>query len=200
MKSKTLNIVINPPKDIIKLAMKTSKKLGGEFVLDCKDYFPHITLYMSEFPEKNLVKIGKTLKNSLENCKSFKLIDTRKCGGKRGYVYATYMRDKNIASFQKKIVELLNPLRENLIRQKDLDRLQTYTKAERENVKRYGYRLAGRLYNPHLTLTKFPEDKIIDIKKIRIPDLSFTVNEIGLYYGEEFGTCNDLIAKFNLKK
>ncbi len=200
MKSKTLIIAICPPKNILDSAIEASKKLRGDFVLDCKNFFPHITLYMTEFPEKNLTKIKSSLKKYLRSYKVFKLIAAQKPDGKRGYVYATYLLDKNISDFQDMIVEQLNPLRENLIRQKDLNRIETYTPEEIKNVKKYGYRMSGKLYNPHLTLTKFSENKIVDLKKIMLPDLSFTVREIGLYYGGESGTCNDEIARFKLKK
>ena len=57
MKSQPFNIVIVPPKEISQQAIKLSRKFKGSkslFVLNQKNKFPHLSLYMLELPLINL--------------------------------------------------------------------------------------------------------------------------------------------------
>ncbi len=135
MKSESFNVVIYPPTDISKKAISISKKLkkkGGLFVLDCKNYFPHITLYMTEFPLKNVAKIRKLLKQFATKTKPFEINSLKYRQNKDGSIDIDYSRSKNINELQKKIIKLLNPLREGLMREKDKARINGMTKAERK--------------------------------------------------------------------
>ena len=79
-KTKPFNIVIYPPVEISKRAIAVSKKLKskkGLFVLDGKNYFPHITLYMTEFPLKNVAKVKKLLKQFATKTKPFEISSSK---------------------------------------------------------------------------------------------------------------------------
>ena len=156
-KSKSFNIVICPPSEISKKAIGVSKKLtskGSLFVLDGKNYFPHITFYMTEFPLKNVTMIRKLLRQLATKTKPFQINSLRYRQDENGYIDVVYRRSSNVNGLQKKIIKLLNPLREDLIRDKDQARMGELTKAGQKNIKLYGHRSVGVKYFPHLTFTK----------------------------------------------
>jgi len=200
-KTKPFNVAIYPPAEISKRVIAISKKLknkNGLFVLDGKNYFPHITLYMTEFPLKNMVKIKKLLKQFAVKTKPFEISSSKYRQNTDGYIDIDYKKSKNINEFQKKIIKLLNPLREGQIREKDKARISEMTKAEQKNLKLYGYRSVGDKFFPHLTfskLEKFDKSALLNIDK---SNFSFKVNKIGFFYLGDYGTCHKLIEIFDL--
>ncbi len=200
-KSKSFSIVIYPPSGISKKAIGVSKKLkskGGLFVLDGKNYFPHITSYMTEFPLRNVTMIRKLLRQLATKTKSFQINSLGYRQDKNGYVDTVYRRSNNVSGLQGKIIKLLNPLREGLIRDKDRVRMGELGKAEQKNIKLYGYRSVGVKYFPHLTFTKLEKFNKSDFSRIDKLDFSFKVSRIGFFYSGEHGTCRELIEIFDL--
>ena len=122
MKSKSFNVVIYPPQEISKKAIGVSKKLkkkGGLFVLDGKNYFPHLTIYMTEFPIKNVSKIRKILRNVAAKTKPFRATSLKYRQSADGYIDVDFKKSREIKGLQKKTIALLDPLRECLLRSKD---------------------------------------------------------------------------------
>lgn len=201
MKSKPFNIAIYPPVEISKKAIGVSKKLKNKnslFVLDGKNYFPHITLYMTEFPLKNVAKIRKLLKQFAAKTKPFGINSSKYRQNKDGYIDVAYRRSKNIDEFQKKVIKLLNPLREGLMREKDKARMSEMTKAEQKNLKLYGYRSVSGNYFPHLSFTKLEKFDKSALSHIDKSNFSFKVGRIGFFYRGDYGTCRKLIEIYNL--
>ncbi|OGF26938.1 hypothetical protein A2242_02890 [Candidatus Falkowbacteria bacterium RIFOXYA2_FULL_47_9] len=200
-KTKPFNIVIYPPAEISKRAITVSKKLRNRnalFVLDGKNYFPHITLYMTEFPLKNVAKIRKLLKQFAVKTKPFEISSSKYRQNTDGYIDVDYKKSKNINELQKKIIKLLNPLREGQMREKDKARISAMTKTEQKNLKLYGYRGVGAKFFPHLTFTKLEKfDKSV-LSNIDKSNFSFKVNKIGFFYLGNYGACYKLIEIFDL--
>ena len=199
--SRPFNIVILPPKNISQKAISISKKLrvkGGLFTLGNKVYFPHVTLYMAEFPLKNIPKIKSLLQKFVIKIKPFNLnsSDYRQSPG--GYVDVAYKKSKKIKDIQKSLIDLLNPLREGLIMESDKERLHTSIKTEQKNIKLYGYRYAKSQFDPHITFTKLKE---YNTSAVAMPktDFSFKAESVAIFSKGEHGTCNKLIKKFNLQ-
>ena len=200
-KSNSFNIVICPPDGISDKAIRVSKTLkfkGGLFVLDKKNYFPHVSLYMTEFPVKNLPKIKKLLQQIVVETKSFKMTSTKYEQNKRGSIAVDYRKSKNIKWLQKKIIGSLNPLREGLVRKKDRAKMHELSRAQQKNVKLYGYRRVGVEFNPHLTFTTFEKFNKAVIQIIPKINFSFKAEEIGFLYLGNHGTCKKFIARFKL--
>ena len=200
-KTKPFNIVICPPPEISKKAIRISKKLKnkkGLFVLDGKNYFPHITLYMTEFPLRNMTKVRKLLKQFAAKTKPFEINSSKYRQNIDGYIDVDYKRSKNINELQKKIVKLLNPLREGQMREKDKARMSEMTKAEQKNLKLYGYRNVGDKFFPHLTFSKLEKFDKSALSNIDKSNFSFKVDKIGFFYLGDYGTCRKLIEIFDL--
>ena len=131
MKSKSFNVVIYPQEEISRKAISVSKKLkteGGLFVLDGKNYFPHITIYMTEFPVKNIPRIRKILRELAAKTKPFRITSLKYRENSDAYIDVDYRKNKNIKELQKKIIALLNPLRDGLLRPKEKTRINKLSK------------------------------------------------------------------------
>lgn len=197
-KSVSLNIVIYPPEDILGRAVSISRRLKKKrFVLGRKKHFPHITLYMTAFPLKNVAKVKKLLKQLAANTNPFRINFLKYRQSDDSYIDAGYRKSKNVHELQRKVIGLLNPLREGLIRDKDKARMSQRSVAEQKNIRRYGYRSVGARYFPHMTFTKLEKYDRSALSRIEELDFSFTVTKIGLFYSGDHGTCRKLIAIYD---
>ena len=201
MKTKLFNIVIYPPLNIIQKAITISKKLhrkGGLFILDNKNYFLHLTLYMVELPVKNIPQVIKTLKDLILKLKPFTITPTKYEQNETGYTNITFRRSKQLVQLQKQIVHAIQSWTEGHLREKDQVQIKKLTKTEQKNLKQYGYRNVGTLFSPHITFTKLKKynpDAFLNIPKT---NFSFRVEKIGLFYLSKHGTCTKLIKIFDL--
>jgi len=201
--STSLNIEISPTAEISQKAVKISqtfKPRGSLFTLDNKNYFPHITLYMAEFPIKNIKEILKTLEQLTSKTNSFKIKSTKYEQDSDGYIYVDYQLSENIKKLQVNIIRLLNPLREGLTREKDKLRMSKYSQAQQKNVRLYGYRSVDNEFNPHLTFTKLETFDKTALSLIPEYNFSFEATKIGLFHLGDYGTCHKPIKIFNLSK
>jgi hypothetical protein len=74
----------------------------------------------------------------------------------------------------------------------------TYTNEQRINASNTGYDLAGKLYRPHITITRFndtPDENALP--KLDL-NLSFTAEAIGLFEADDMGATKQLIEEFSL--
>ena len=195
------NIAIIPPKNISKRAISISRALAKKrtlFTLDGKNYFPHLTIYMTEFPVKNINVVKDLLKQALNSASSFKINSSGYRNDKSGFIDVNFKRNKSITHLQRKIITVLNPLREGLIRKSDKEKFKQLSKAEKRNLMLCGYRSISSNYSPHLTLTRFKEFDKNAISGIKKYDFSFHVKEIGFFKSGKHGACRKLLAKFKL--
>jgi hypothetical protein len=72
-----------------------------------------------------------------------------------------------------------------------------YTESQRINVRDVGYDLAGQLYRPHITITRFEADVAAE-PPVPSDDLSFTATMIGLFEADHLGAARRLIDRFDL--
>jgi 2'-5' RNA ligase len=202
MQSESLNIVIYPPKEINQKAIAISKQLkknGNLFILDDLNYFPHVSIYSSDFPLRNIPKIRKALRDFAAETKPFRLTSIKNRQNKKGFVDVVYRRSRGVRELQKNIIALLNPLREGLLRPRDEARMSQLREVERRNVRRYGYRSVGSEFFPHVTFTRLEKYDKSAFSKIEKSNFSFNVEEMGLFYLGQHGTCRKLIEIFKLK-
>jgi hypothetical protein len=201
MKSKAFSIVIYPPAEISKKAINISKKLKkkkASFVLDGKNYFPHITLYMAEFPLKNIIKARKLLKQFAIKTKQFEMKPLKCRQSKGGYIDIEYRKSKQIKELHRNVIKLLNPLREGLLKESDKEWISKSSKIQQKNIKLFGYSDVGSEFFPHLTFTKLEKFNKSAILGINKSDFSFKVDKIGFAYLGDYGTCRKLIEIFDL--
>ncbi len=199
-RSKSLNIAICPPAAISQKAISISKKLknkGGLFVLNRTNRFPHITLYMTEFPLRNVARVKNLLRQTASKTKPFLIKAVKYRQHKNGYIDISFRKSNRVKRLQERIIKLLNPLRKGLIREKDKAEIQKLGKIQQKNIKLYGYRGAGAEFRPHLTFTKLAKlDKPV-FAGVKTQDFSFIVTQLGLFYLGDYGTCRKTVSKFD---
>ena len=196
-----LNIAIIPPPALAKKAIGVSERFGrrgGLFVLDNRNFFVHLTLYMFGAPKKSLGEIQVALDQLSTNEPALKL-RTLKHRFDDGWVHVAFRRSRNITGLATRVIEIVNPLREGVIRARDKEKFNQYTKEEQKNLDRYGFISVGDLYIPHITFTKMPKLEPDIFSDIATDDYSFTAERIGLFELGEHGTCRRLIREFELQ-
>ena len=200
-----LNVAFRIPDDIAKVVIDLSREIAEKeetyFVLDGVEYFPHISNYSVEFPEKNLDKVIRAVEDLSKEFSPVEFIfEKNKANG--GWIAPYFTYTQQLKDIQAKFVEKLNFLRENRIKEKILTDERFSSKDEKENIERYGHPWVLELYDPHLTITKLKDamtaEKIANEMKWTIA--SFTSDAIGIFVSGEHGTCRKLLKEFKLGK
>ncbi|OGF82494.1 hypothetical protein A3B18_00755 [Candidatus Giovannonibacteria bacterium RIFCSPLOWO2_01_FULL_46_13] len=201
MKSSSFNIAIVPSKIVVKQAMKLSRALkpdGGLFVLNQRLYSVHVTLYMMELPLRNLPGVKRILRMIAASQRRFKLEPLIWNQDSGGYIDVSYEKTKTLSKLQETVIKELNPLREGLLRQKDIERMNIAPRSEKRNIQKYGFRSVGAQFEPHLTISRLRTYKPTATPRVDTGKMSFTAHKIGIFYLGEHGTCKKLVARFRL--
>jgi hypothetical protein len=195
------DIVIMPTGELAKKAVILSEELrrfDTLFTLNrTTGPFPHASLYMTQLKEADLASVKAILSDIAASTQPFDLAATR-YGQTDGYIDADYTRTAVLDRLQMAVVETINPIRDGM-REKDTARMREATGKVRENLEQYGYRGVGELFRPHMTLTRFADEKIIDTDSLPEPnEFSGRFVSLGLFEMGDNGTCARKIADFKL--
>ncbi|KKQ12735.1 MAG: hypothetical protein US30_C0017G0001 [Candidatus Moranbacteria bacterium GW2011_GWF2_36_839] len=191
-----------PPADVAKYVAKLSKEISEKekayFILDNKNFYPHITIYTSEYPNCNIKKILDKVEKISKKLSGVKF-KFKKIDDDYGYVGVVMHRSKEIRKIHEIIISELNPLREGHIREKFHN--SDLSKEEKENIQKYGYPNLINLYSPHITITRLKNEKNAReiSKEIKWFKKEFILGKIGVYGMGENGTCTELIKEFKLR-
>lgn len=188
----------------VKLARKIVKNKKIYFVINKEKYYPHLTVYKAEFPLKNRKAIFEGLKEFSKYQKPF-VLNFNGFYSEWGWLGIDFKKTREVYDAHKRILELMNPLREGHIREKFFNELKTnkYSVAQKKNVVKYGYPLVLSEYHPHLTLTRF-----IDVKEAMKMENYYNsqkvdfgggvITSIAVVSGGEHGTVTKYIRKYKL--
>lgn len=206
-RSHRYNIALCLPKRIADIAIAASKTLSRKksaFVLGTKDFYPHVTLYMTQLPDKNIPEAVRRIFRMVKKKKSIGLRTTGAPHITSGYVGINFKKTKRIGQWQKELVALLNPLREGRITKESRMQFLHADRTGRKNILRFGSQHVFAKFDPHLTLTKLKNEKNADYADIEIAasklrGISFRSAAIGLFKAGEYGTCRSLVKVFRLK-
>ncbi|HEX9153867.1 MAG TPA: hypothetical protein VF809_03540 [Candidatus Saccharimonadales bacterium] len=201
MRSFPVNIVLLPSDELAQKAVAASKSLqayGALLELNAiTGPFPHVSLYMTQIKDSDLAKIGEVL-TSLAKATSSLSLQAIVYHQEVGYIDVEYARFAALDQLQMIVINAINPLRDGL-REKDKARLATATGLEHDNIVKYGYRSVGDLFAPHLTFTRFTDNKEIDTSTLpEIAEFGGQFAKLGLFEMGDNGTCIRKIAEFEL--
>jgi 2'-5' RNA ligase len=200
-----VNVAVKPPKEVQEYAFELSQKIAQEtdvyFVLDGKNFYPHATIYSTEYPEKNvdivLEKVAEIIKNTAPFIVTLENLSTHK-----GYIDFQLLKTDEWMKLHDLVVSTLNPLRENHLRKKytESEELAKYTGKQREYIKQYGYVEVYSAFRPHITLSRIKDDKAAEevIKKLDFTPFKYPLDSITAYSMGDHGTCNGIIKEFKL--
>ena len=198
-----LNVVIKPPakivEEIIKLSQSIADKYSHEFVLDGKNFYPHITVYSPLYPEKNLKKVVNKVGCFIDDFEVINL-KIKKIKAGQAYIGVEFEYTDEIKKFHELIVKKLNPLREgNYKSEYDVsDYRMKISEEKKKNIAKYGYPNAMTLYRPHMTIIRLKNEAEAKkvASKINWKIKNFKTDAIAVYKMGEHGTCIELVKEF----
>jgi 2'-5' RNA ligase len=202
-----LNIAFSLPKEVCDEAVKVSQNIHqlspALFILDNKTLFPHITIYLAEFPQKNFSKIIRAVSNVVMNQKPFTL-SFKSFKTEYGYINITLEKTETLRSIHENIVRNINTFREGHLREKYRASslfLNQFSDKERSYIIQYGFPYLMDLYRPHLTVSYFEDHKIAEkiSKKLSWENKTCTVDKISIYTVGEHGTCIGVVKEIPLQ-
>ncbi len=198
MQSKTFNIAIVPTQAVAQKAERASRQAKGFFLLDGKTKYPHVTVYMAEYPAKNISQLKKIVSDLAKNAKSFNLKAQSINLTIHGYFDVSFFKSAAIKKLHKAVIQKANKFRINSLNPEYKKRFKDFSAIQKKNAKIYGYHDLLSLYRPHLTFSK-----IAGTKKPKIGfkpnDFSFRANRIALFEAGPHGTAVKLIKLFNIR-
>jgi 2'-5' RNA ligase len=198
MRTVRINVALIPDARVTKRAKQLSKSVGqarGFFVLDAAHH-AHLTLYMSDFPHTALPLVLPLLKKSIhaypkQILRATALVQKKKSG----FVELQYVNTHALGALQKKILTVLNPLRQNI--SAHTEALRLFSPIEKRNTKKFGYPAVGEEYNPHVTLTRLK--RVSALPSVAIREFSFTTATVGVFVVGEHGSAKRRIGGIRLK-
>lgn len=203
-KEEELNVIIQPPPEIAKIAIDLSKSLAGSyqtnFVLDGQNTFPHITIYQARFPEKNFDAINFNLKVIAQRMSPFQL-SLNKFSTYKGYILWNCDLTNELSHLINSVVYQLNPLRNGLIAN-GLKTLSNLNLGETYDIQNYGSLVVGRSIQPHITITKMvnENDSYAVFQNLRPRITKFMVDKMHIGTLGPFGTVTEIIEGYPLGK
>lgn len=200
-----VNIAVQPPEEVLKEAVSLSQKISKDantyFTLDASKLFPHITLYSPEYPIKNLDTVYKTVNNITKTFSPFN-VHFNTFRSHLGYIDIAFEKTDEWIGLHKQIVNSLNPLRENHLRDEYLneDELKKYNQVEQKHIRKYGYSEVFDTFTPHLTLTRLlSEDEAKKtISNLNFSKKEFQANKLAAYSMGSHGTCTEILKEFRM--
>lgn len=134
-----------------KVIKKLRKELGHDPIIKQA----HITLYMCRFERASYKLLIKSLYDTELNKFSVNIDRLTFTPSKNGGKFCSIkIKGKSLQKIHEQIVSIANPLRNNLIRSKELQRVKddVYSKKEIELLYKYGYVEVMENYRPHITI------------------------------------------------
>lgn len=207
--SKTVpcDVVLLPSTEQSQLAAQASQILsqqGSLFTLDNQSFYAHASLYMFQMDITNQEACIAALqqlaaKNGVQRLEQNGYF-YQDSGFGKGYIDVDFTRNQGVDSLQEQVVTAFNSLRAGM-RESDKQKMTGATGLKLENLQKYGYPAIGKLFRPHVTITKFPIDIEPDLTPL--PSSAIFTGEftrIGLFEMGPNGTCIRKIAEFDLAK
>jgi len=195
-----LNIVLKPPQDVAQKAIDLSHEIGRNkdalFVLNGAEFYPHITIYASEFSEENLDKVLRELESISSDSSAVTLRFTGTYSA-QGFVGLNF-ESSSANDLHHEVLRRVSPLRVmNGGSREFLGYHIDFNPAQLKNIADYGYPDAMKLYAPHLTLARLRERGEVPNIEWDIPE--FKVDKIAVYLMGDNGTCRELVKEFDIK-
>lgn len=186
--------------ELIKLSQDVGRKVASKINLNHENEIPHITLYMSKYPEKNVGLIINKLTKIANSTKPFKLkLNSKSCHA-TGTIFIDVEMSDELYTLHERLVNGLNSLREGLFNEDELT-LPGITEEKKRSLKEFGMWAVKQAYIPHVSV-----GRIYDLKdcEIALGALSKEINYETLVKNIAFverghdGTCKKILKTFPL--
>lgn len=197
------NVVLLPDAPVrdyaITLSHKIAKKHKTSFILDGKNFYPHVTLYQAAYPEKNLGHVEKRVAAIAQSEKKF-LLEVKGCSGLLGFVFLDVLLTAPLQKLHTAVVSSLNELREGVL----MDSVKSLLVSEdipekmKDSIRSYGSPLAMDAYLAHITLCHLQnsEEREVVCASLGKVETSFAVDALHVTNIGIAGTVNKFFASY----
>ncbi len=189
--------------EFIKLSQKISSKVPSKINLNASDEIPHLTLYLSRYPKRNVPKVIDAIFKVALSTKPFRLKLTQKSCHSSGTIFIDAEISPELFTLHEKLVDELNTFREGLYNDDEM-KLPGRTKKIRKNLIEYGMWAVKQDYVPHVSVGRVgdPEKECnpaLETLPNRV-DYQTTVSQIAFVESGHDGTCKRILQNFSLER
>lgn len=198
-----INVCVIPSQDVGDKCVELSQSLKSDstmFVLDGKNKFAHITVFMARFANGEVPNVLNATGKILKGANSFLCEHTGYFMTEGRYLEISYRKSKEFLDLHKLIINNLKDYRINPNNPFEEGYFTPYTEEQQKNARETGYDLAHNLYRPHITLTRYRQDEVPKIFSAFAPaELSFHLNKICIYKADDNGAVYEKFGEFTIK-
>lgn len=200
-KSLIINVCIIPNQQVCNSYINISQSLKSEdamFVLgDGK--FAHMTVFMARFAESEIQDVIESVGEITKSMKTFECHHVGYFLTEGRYLEASYDKSSSFINLHESLVSGLAKYRINPSRPFIEGYFAPYNIGQQKNAQETGYDLAHELYRPHITITRYKENRLIDkIPAMPEVELSFNLSKICIYKADDNGAVYELIKSFEI--
>jgi len=201
--STIINVCVIPEAIVGNRCIELSQALksdGTMFVLDGKDAFAHMTVFMARFANSEIPNVLEAAKKVLSTAKSFACEHTGYFMTAGRYLEASYRKSREFMELHESLINRLKHLRINPGEPFEEGYFTPYTYEQRKNAEETGYDLARDLFRPHVTLTRYKEGQVPETFPEFAPaKLSFQLGKVCVYKANDNGAVYEELKTFLIK-
>ena len=184
----TVNTCLSVSSFIDNLAIKEAKDYLVRNYSSVYSISPHISFHISPLPEQKLSQAKQEIDWYINKLHPFEI---NLCGlavNLEKRFFYIQVEAKEIYNLHLGLVAILNKYRDNYIREKDAERIQSgdYDEVQIANIRQYGFPRVLEAFNPHITIGNLPNNKkgidIYSVKEKLELILGTTVNSRQILY------------------
>ena len=199
------NVALQMPEAVAETARQLSADVAASeeayFTLSEAGPFPHVTLYQTGFNEEQRADLVKSLQEAVLQLSPVTCaVDG--VSSNDGWLGFRLQSTSELVELQRRIVEAASPYRNQPFDPVELFPGAVFSPEQMDNFSQFGYDKLGKLFSPHLTITRLKDGKAAErLAKTLIPPESvqrFTVTELGLFKSGEHGTCQKMLESLPL--
>ena len=197
-----LNICVIPSDNVSATCKQISQSLASEATMFTLggDKFAHMTVFMARFSEENVDKVIKATERAVQPIRSFVCEHTGYFMTEGRYFEVSYRKSEQFIQLHEALIAGLTQLRINPGKPFEEGYFTPYTNEQRRNAEATGYDLAGNLYRPHITLTRYKIDKVpASLQAFPEANLSFGLAKVCVYKADDNGAVYEKLAEFIIK-
>ncbi|MFA5828427.1 MAG: DUF1045 domain-containing protein [Candidatus Shapirobacteria bacterium] len=173
--------------DIVEISLEIRDKYGSDWFVDDQRYFLHHPLYLFAAPKKNERKIIEISKKFLKSLSKVDVTIENLFFNQSGLVMIKFNDNKQIYDYHCQSLDLFNPLREGLVREKYRNQsfVQTLEKDEQKKLKEYGHIYVLDRYEPHVTIARIRDldvcQQIVNEYRERLVGKQSSINKLQVH-------------------
>ena len=189
--------------ELINLSQKISEIVPSRIVLNRENQIPHLTLYMTKYPQKNIEAVIEKIAMIANETKPFNMVFNKKTCHSTGTIFIDPQISNSLFSLHTKLVDSLNPLREGLYNEDELN-LPGRDEKAKSSLINFGMWAVKEDFIPHVSVGRVADpDNEGPIALSALPEkINFEtfVDSISFVERGLNGTCKKILETFKLQR